>query len=440
MKKILKEFVDVYLREFKLVKSDMGLILFFLFLPLVYPVLYSLIYNPEVVRDVPMVVVDHDRTAESRKVVRMLDATQEAWVKGYATDHNEARRAMASQACYAILEIPEGFGRAIGREEQAQAVMYCDMTLLLRYRGFLVASTSVMQEMGAEITNERVDLIAPLAGTIANGDPMPVQNVSMGNIENGFDSFIMPGVIILILQQVIILAVAMAGGAKRENPLKIGYNPIDSTHSVWMSMLGQMACYLTILSVPTIFLVHYVPLIFSFPMEGNVIEILIFLLPMVLASAGLGFMVQGMVRERESVFLLWVATSLIFLFLSGLTWPRYAMAPVWKLLGDLAPSMWGVEGFIRMNTNGADLSQVREQYLALWILAAVYMVGAYFVQRYVVRPNERRAFLAYYRAGAYDHIKLTPIEQEVVEQEDAHEADGNSAEAEGSDNDKGKRP
>ena len=141
MKKILKEFVDVYLREFKLVKSDMGLILFFLFLPLVYPVLYSLIYNPEVVRDVPMVVVDHDRTAESRKVVRMLDATQEAWVKGYATDLNEARRAMASQACYAILEIPEGFGRAIGREEQAQAVMYCDMTLLLRYRGFLVAST-----------------------------------------------------------------------------------------------------------------------------------------------------------------------------------------------------------------------------------------------------------------------------------------------------------
>ena len=57
-----------------------------------------------------------------------------------------------------------------------------------------------------------------------------------------------------------------------------------------------------------------------------------------------------------------------------------------------------------------------------------------------MRPNERRAFLAYYRAGAYDHIKLTPIEQEVVEQEDAHEADGNSAEAEGSDNDKGKRP
>lgn len=48
----------VYCREFKMVTHDVGIILFFMFLPLAYPIIYSLIYNPELVKDVSMVVVD----------------------------------------------------------------------------------------------------------------------------------------------------------------------------------------------------------------------------------------------------------------------------------------------------------------------------------------------------------------------------------------------
>ena len=57
--------------------DDKGLLLFFGFLPFVYPVLYSLIYNPEVVREVEMIVVDHDRTPLSREMVRKIDACEQ---------------------------------------------------------------------------------------------------------------------------------------------------------------------------------------------------------------------------------------------------------------------------------------------------------------------------------------------------------------------------
>ena len=49
LKKIIKGIYIVYCREFKLIIKDKGLMLFLCFLPLVYPVLYSLIFNPEVV-------------------------------------------------------------------------------------------------------------------------------------------------------------------------------------------------------------------------------------------------------------------------------------------------------------------------------------------------------------------------------------------------------
>lgn len=399
----MRQLFVVYCHEFKLVVHDPGIIIFFLFLPLAYPVIYSLIYNPELVRDVEVVVVDNDRSSISRELVRNFDATQEAWVIGYASDMAEARRAMDDHDCYAILEIPEGFGKKVDTDQQAEAVLYCEMSLLLRYRSLLVASTNVAQAMGAEIMTERINEFVPLAGTIVEGDLMPIKNITMGNIEGGFDSFIMPGVLILILHQCIVLASGMAGGAKRERPTLIGYNSFNEEPSVLMTMIGQMLCYITILMVPIIYLVHYVPLMFSFPMAGNLFEILMFLVPMVLACVGLGWCFQGIVWERESVFVLWVVTSVIFLFLSGLTWPRYAMPGIWKAMSDCIPATWGMEGFIRMNANGATLSQVSHDYIMLWILAGAYLCAAYCVQRWLVRPAVLKGY------NAYENIKAQSI-------------------------------
>ncbi len=368
---------EVYCREFNLVRHDAGILLFFLFLPLAYPIIYSLIYNPELVKDVPIVVVDHDRTALSRDLARKLDACDQAKVAGYAADLSEGRKAMNSHDVYAILEIPEGFEKKVGRGEKSDVVMYCEMSLLLRYRGFLVAATNVMQDYSSELLTKNIDTYAPLAETLIDGDLLPIDNVSMGNIRNGFDSFIMPGVLILILQQCIILAVGMAGGAAREKRIFYGINTRNPYSPVFPTMFMQMLCYLTVLLVPMIFIIHFVPMIFRFPMAGDPWQIISFVVPLVLASFGLGFAVQTLVTERETIFVIWVATSLIFLLVSGLIWPLYDMPAVWRYLGYLAPSTWGVEGYIKMNSNGASLSQVSSPYLHLWILTIFWWTTGY---------------------------------------------------------------
>ena len=260
------------------------------------------------------------------------------------------------------------------------------MSLLLRYRGLLVATTEVMQDMGAELMTEKINGIAPLAETVATGDLLPINNVSMGNIRNGFDSFIMPGVIVLILHQCIILLVGMAGGAKRENPFLIGYDPYNEAPSTIGTMISQMLCYLTIMILPIIFMIHYVPMIFRFPMAGDLLQELAFFLPMVIGCFGIGFVFQAFVTEREEVFVLWVATSLVFLLISGLIWPLPDMVEPWRALAYICPSTWGVEGFIKMNTNGASLSQVSPEYINLWILAVIWWGLGWLSQKFVMRP------------------------------------------------------
>ena len=70
-------------KEFRLVFSSPGTMIFFFALPLAYPIVYAAIYNPEVTRDMPVAVVDRCRTAESREFVRHADATQAMKICGY---------------------------------------------------------------------------------------------------------------------------------------------------------------------------------------------------------------------------------------------------------------------------------------------------------------------------------------------------------------------
>lgn len=401
MKKILraigKPFTEVgavYLREFRIVKSDVGLILFFLFLPLVYPVLYSLIYNPEVVRNISVVVVDRDRSAESRDLVRKFDATPAAYVKGYAADLPEARRAVNEGEAFAILEIPEHFGSDLGNGKQATPVLYCEVSLLLRYRELLVASTGVSLDMGENIQHSRISESGG-GSIIPAGEsfPMAMSYRPMGNISSGFDSFIMPGVLMLILHQCIVLAIGMRGGSVSESPRLCEYYPVNYVKSTFLTMAGQCLCYYTLLFIPLIWMVHFVPLIFHFPMAGNPVQIMVFLLPYILSAMMLGYFVQAFVTEREAIFVIWVITSLVLLFLSGLTWPTYAMKFPWNLISDMLPSTWGVQGFIRMNGDGATLADVGTDYRNLWLLTAFWGVLGYLMQRLVVRPRARLAIV-----------------------------------------------
>ena len=132
---------DEFRSEINAVVKDLGVMVFLVLLPLAYPLVYSLIYNPEVVRDVKVVAIDDDRSSLSRKLVRNMDASPEVEIIGYASNIDEGRRLMNQHQCYGLLYIPEGFQSSQQRGDQAQAILYSDMSLLLRYRAILLAAT-----------------------------------------------------------------------------------------------------------------------------------------------------------------------------------------------------------------------------------------------------------------------------------------------------------
>ena len=71
--------------------------IFILFVPLAYPLLYSYIYTNEVVREVPVAVVDECGNALSRELLRKIDATPDVDIVAYCNNMAEAQEFLKEQ-------------------------------------------------------------------------------------------------------------------------------------------------------------------------------------------------------------------------------------------------------------------------------------------------------------------------------------------------------
>lgn len=367
---------------FRHIFHDEGVMLFFFALPLAYPIVYTLIYNPELVRDVKMAIVDNSRTSDSRTLARMIDADEYTEVYGYATDLQEARRWMKERKVYGIVEIPEDYARRIGRGEQAVIPFYCDMSLLLRYRSILFAMTDIQLQLGGDIRTSAIDT-SPIAFPAQGmGATVGTDAFFLGNPNQGFASFIMIGILVLILQQSIVLGMLMiGGGANERRRLNNGIDPQEPDGPMSAIVLARTLCVAVIYMPLMIYMLHLVPEMFSLPHYGSPWQYLPFAFVIVLASGFMGQMLTPLVSERESSFLVFVFTSVVFLFLSGLTWPRSSMTGGWSILSSLVPATWGVDGFIQINSNDATLGQVGTNYLMLWVLTVCYYILAVLICR-----------------------------------------------------------
>ncbi len=178
-----------------------------------------------------------------------------------------------------------------------------------------------------------------------------------------------------------VLGVTLMGGSSRERRRRNGgIDPMEVKGASTLAMVWGKALACTVFYIPcTIYILRFIPEMFNLPHYGSPVDYLLFIVPLLLSSAFLGQTLVIFMRDRESPFIVVVFTSVVFLFLSGLTWPRYAMSKLWYWLGNCVPGTWGVEGFIRINSNAASLPEVGTAYFALWLLTAVYMLTACWV-------------------------------------------------------------
>lgn len=348
---------------------DMGIIAL-----LIYSTLYSLAYGTQVLRNVPIGVIDMSNTSTSRQLINTFNAGPNVYVAYEPGDMDEAKHLFYDREIYGVVYIPSDYEEKLLGGQQAVVSLYVDASYFLMYRQAFQELVSGIGTTGAMVEFQR--LIAKGANipqATATTQPVIYQSHNLFNPYLGYGSFVMPAIIMVIIQQTMLIGIGMIGGTWSEFGLyKKLIPPGRRRMSTLPVVAGKAFVYASIYAVTLFYILGLHYKLFHFPTNGHTADIIAFLIPYLLSCIFLGIAVSTLFQRREQSIMLLLWCSIPALMLSGASVPREAM-PEWLYrFGQILPSSSGVEGFIRLQSMGASFSDVLHEVRILWILTIVY--------------------------------------------------------------------
>ena len=343
---------------------------------IIYAVIYPLPYRAELLRDVPVVLVDQDRTTTSADLVRRIDASEAVSISGDARDMAQAVRLVQERAAYGVLLIPEGFERNLLRGRQSPVAVYADASYFLMYQRVMQGAAVPIRQMGAEVEAGRLMATGAALGVArAQVSPADQVEVALFNPAAGYATYVLPAAFVLILQQTILMGLALTATRRQRR----------TDHPVWL-ILGRMAAWVAIYAVLLPIYLIVLPAMYGLPNLGHTGDILAIGLPFVLATGLLAQCVAALLRSAEVVQIVLLALGLPFFFLSGFAWPVEAIPPVLNAMAQLVPSTPAIDGLVRVSQMGARLPDVAMNLWHLWALTAGLGVVALLLETLQTEP------------------------------------------------------
>ena len=369
----IEQITQSFSNEWSAIFKDKGAILILLIAVWVYPLVYSIAYQNNVIRDIPITVVDQDNSGLSRQLIRMVQATQEINVASQTGDFNEAEETFWDNGNKGVVVIPADFEKNILKGKQATIGLYCDAGYFLIYketlRGTLRASGTL--SAGIEIKRLMANGQTPEAA-LKQRDPLTLKSYLLYNPSGAYGSYVMPGLILIILQQTLLVGIGMIGGARREKQNKLVSSGKHETNAIVYSLTGRSLAYFTLSTFNLIFAEIVLYQWFGFPDKGALLDLWLLLIPFLFSVIFMGLTVSLLMRRREHSIMMLVFLSPVILFLSGMSWPSEALPPFLYAVAHIFPSTSVIPAFLRIRTMGGQLQDVGHEFIFLTIQMVCY--------------------------------------------------------------------
>jgi ABC-2 type transport system permease protein len=342
----------------------------------IYGLLYPQPYLGQILRRIPIAVVDRDHTELSRNLVQAVNADEATEVAVRANTLAEAQAALARREVFAILGIPQDTEKELLKGNRARLPAYVDSAYFLLYNRML---EGILQGSGAvniDVASRGARAQGSLAhAALTRSSPIELITEPLFNPTGGYASYVVPAAFILILQQTLLLGVATMGGVTSESGRRHEREGVRA-------ILGQAVAHLC-LALPGLALyLIVIPRIVGFSTLGSVFDLLAMAIPFVLSVSFLAQFVSLWFQRRETAVLLFIAASLPLFFTVGVSWPVEAIPDVIREASRAFPSTSAIDGLVRINQMGASLHDVAKDWAFLWALVAIY--GAFTISAALV--------------------------------------------------------
>lgn len=375
----LRDIWEVLTAEVRRVFTDSTTLVIFFLATAVYPPLYYYIYHREVLQEMPVAVVDLSQSEASGRFVHKLDATPEMHVAFHCNTLADGEALIDRHVAKALFVLPPDYAQCLAHHETATVTCFSDISSFIYYKNALLGGSNVMlDEMQNLQLEHHQTSILDAEQTRVQVEPIGIDDVKLYNPSGGYASYFIPALLLLVIHQTLFFGICVLCGDANENKRALRLIPPHlRTHSIYRVTLGRMLCFLLIYIPIALFDLIIMPRIFGMPQLGSTADMILFLLPFILATSCFAMAFGNLLsQERMSTLLCCLFFSVVLFFLSGLVWPQQCMPPFWRVFSYLFPSTPGIQGFVHIGSMGATLAEVRGEYLALWLQTGLWFAAA----------------------------------------------------------------
>jgi len=278
------------------------------------------------VQNLPLAVVDLDRTRFSRELVTRLDQTDELFVKTYADSVAQAREWMQSGQISVIVVVPPSYGEALTAPQQSAKVQ-----VVADGSNHVVSTVAIAttEDVAAEIVQ---DLAARQA--VASGGPVELRFVARFNEFLDDRPHAITAMLGLIVYQVTLIIASQ--GFTRERELgtleQLRVTPLRRLEL----MAGKALPTLLIGLVDCLLMTGVIVVWFDIPVRGSMLLLLLMTIPFVLAQIGWGTLISLVSRTQQQALLFVFALAMLEVAMSGFMVPAGDMPGVMRVLSTVS--------------------------------------------------------------------------------------------------------
>jgi ABC-2 type transport system permease protein len=376
----MRHFSTLLNREFKMFWQNKVLRLLFIGAPLLYGVLLGYVYGKGKVTDLPIIVVDEDRSEMSSKALQMFEDNEVLNIAALLYDQNNLSQIAIEKEASCVVIIPKGFEKMVLTKKYPEVVTIVNASNVLTAN---YASSALQLCLGTLKVGVQMETLRK-QGTPENligsqYEPFKTTFIKKYNRSTNYMYFLWPGVLAAVLQQVLLLGLALSFAAEFEHGTfkKLVQKCPSMFKLIWVKIIPYM-----IMSFGLWILYWLFTLWFRIPLYENLFPLTIIAGIFVLVVSFMGILVSIMVPSQlKATEILMVIATPSFI-LSGFTWPLSQM-PVWvQGVANVIPLTHFLRAFRILIIENGTFSQTFGAISNLLIIGSICAVLSYIALYY----------------------------------------------------------
>ncbi|MEC5395614.1 ABC transporter permease [Bergeyella sp. RCAD1439] len=380
----MKHFLYLIKREFRLFLQNATLRSVFLLAPLGYALIIGFTYQKGKTENLPIIVINQDHTPLANQVVEMLRDNKTVTVLEYPQEPASIKDEVIRTGAAAVVILPSRFEADILQKKYPEVNVYINTSNIMtaNFASKAIQVTLGTLSAGMEIkTLQRRGITAEMAKT--QYEPFKANYITLFNTTSNYLYFMWPAMMAVVLQQVILLAMAVSFAAEFERENFIRDFAGKEKYAVLVMLVKNLPIW--VFSTTNIILFYLLGRYFMIPMPEEWLYFIVITGLFVVACSNLGVMVSIILPDALKVTqILMVIASPAFL-MSGYTWPRNAMPEFIREITDIIPLTSYLEAMKILVIEKGDVALTQPYLMHLLVLAVVYFMIGWVVLKFKIQ-------------------------------------------------------